>query len=207
MSKRPRTYYFNKEWEEQFFFIEFNGKSICLLCNASVAVPKKSNIERHFTTQHESCNSSFPPNTEIRKKRVGELKTNLTKQQNIFTRPIQLSKSATVASLKVSHLLAKKKKPFVDGEIIKEAFLTAADSVFQNFKNKTEIIAAIQAIPLSARTVSRRIEVIATCMKSELESDINKCKFFSLLLDESTDISDTAQLCVIIKMVFNDFTT
>lgn len=103
--------------------------------------------------------------------------------------------------------MATKKKPFVDGELIKEAFLTAADSVFQNFKNKTEIIMAIEAIPLSARTVSRRIEVIATGMKSELESDINKCKFFSLQLDESTDISDTAQLCVIIKMVFNDFTT
>lgn len=44
-------------------------------------------------------------------------------------------------------------------------------------------------------------------MKSELENDIDKCKFFSLQLDESTDISDTAQLCVIIKMVFNDFTT
>lgn len=208
MSKRPRTYYFNKEWEEQFFFIEFNGKSICLLCNASVAVPKKSNIERHFNTLHAmSCNNSFPPNTEIRKKRVGELKTNLSKQQSVFTRPVQLSKSATIASLKVSHLLAKKKKPFVDGELIKEAFLTAADSVFQNFKNKTEIMAAIETIPLSARTVSRRIEVIATDMKSELESDIQKCEFFSLQLDESTDISDTAQLCVIIKMVFNDFTT
>lgn len=158
MSKRPRTYYFNKEWEEQFFFIEFNGKSICLICSASVAVPKKSNIERHFISLHaSSCNNSFPPNTEIRKRRVAELKANLTKQQSVFTRPIQLSKSATVASLKVSHLLAKKKKPFVDGELIKEAFLTAADSVFQNFKNKNEIIAAIEAIPLSSRTVSRRI--------------------------------------------------
>lgn len=110
MSKKPRKYYFNTEWEEQFCFVEYNGKCICLLCNASVAVPKKSNTERHFQTMHSSFNSSFPLNTDIRKKRIAELKTVLTKQQNVFTRPVQLSKNATIASLKVSHLFAKKKK-------------------------------------------------------------------------------------------------
>lgn len=207
MSKRQRTYYFNKEWEELFCFIEYNGKNICLLCNASVALPKKSNIERHFNTVHANFSQIFPLNSELRRKRIGELKTNLAKQQSAFTRPVQVSKNATIASLKVSHLLAKKKKPFVDGETIKEAFITAAHCVFQDFKNKTEIIGAIEAIPLSARTVSRRIELIATEMASELASDLQNCKFFSVQLDESTDISDIAQLCVIIKMVFDDFST
>jgi hypothetical protein len=33
------------------------------------------------------------------------------------------------------------------------------------------------------------------------------CKFFSLQLDESIDSEDTAQLVILIKMVFQDFST
>jgi hypothetical protein len=36
-------------------------------------------------------------------------------------------KYATIASLKIAHLLAKKKKTFQDREFLKEAFLTGAD--------------------------------------------------------------------------------
>jgi hypothetical protein len=39
----------NSELEEQYCFIEYRGKPVCLLCNGSVsAVPKKSNVERHL---------------------------------------------------------------------------------------------------------------------------------------------------------------
>lgn len=34
--------------------------------------------------------------------------------------------------------------------------------------------------------------------------DIANCECFSLLLDKSTDMSDTAQLCIFIRMVFTD---
>ena len=205
--KRKRMYYFNSEWEEEFCFIEFNGKCICLLCNNSVAVPKRSNVERHFKSIHGNFNSEFPLKSEIRKRKIRSLKELVKKQQNFFTKPTQQSKSATVASLKIVHLLAKKKKPFTDAEIIKEAMLEAADSLFEDFKNKTEILGAIKTLQLSAKTTSRRIELIANNLEAKLAHDMGNCVFFALQLDKSTDIVNTAQLIISIRMVFNDFTT
>lgn len=43
-----------------------------------------------------------------------------------------------MASYQVSQLIAKKKKTFEDGEMIKEVFLKAADSLFDGFKNKNK---------------------------------------------------------------------
>jgi hypothetical protein len=44
MAKRQISYSFNSELEEQNSFIEYRGKPVCLLCNGSVSVPKKSNV-------------------------------------------------------------------------------------------------------------------------------------------------------------------
>jgi hypothetical protein len=204
-NKRQKTYHFNVEWEEQFCFIYYKEKSVCLLCNSSVAIAKKCNVERHFITTHKNFNTKFPMNSEIRKKKISELKLNLTAQQSLFTRPISQSRKATSASFKIAHLLAKKMKPFVEGEIIKEAMLLSAETLFDDYKNKIEIITAINAMQLSARTVTRRIEMMATDIESQLNNDIQKSVFFSLQVDESTDVSDTSQLYIIAKMVFDDF--
>ena len=47
-----------------------------------------------------------------------------------------LSKATTIASYRVSHVLAKHKKPFKVDNIVKEDFLKTADSLFKDFKNK-----------------------------------------------------------------------
>ena len=46
---------------------------------------------------------------------ICQLESSLTAQQTIFTRHVENSKKATIASLKISHMLEKKKKPFIDG--------------------------------------------------------------------------------------------
>ncbi|GFU18122.1 zinc finger BED domain-containing protein 5-like [Trichonephila clavipes] len=106
------------------------------------------------------------------------LKSSITKQQSIFTKPKQQSKAATVASIKVAHLLAKKKKPFIDAEIMQEAMLVAADSLFDDFKNKTEILRVINMLQLSARTATRRIELIASNLEAKLANDVETCELF-----------------------------
>ncbi|KAG8234336.1 hypothetical protein J437_LFUL014902 [Ladona fulva] len=63
------------------------------------------------------------------------------------------------------------------------------NSELRKHKNKSEIVAAIQDLQLSRNTVMRRIEVMK-----------GNC-------DESTDISDTAQSLVFVRMVFKDFTS
>lgn len=90
--------------------------------------------------------------------------------------------------------------------MIKDAFVEAADSLFRDFKNKSEIASAIKAVQLSRNTVTRRCEMMAGDLTQQLRKDITDCECFSLQLDECTDISDTAQLCVFIRMVFKDMT-
>ncbi|GFX11398.1 zinc finger BED domain-containing protein 5 [Trichonephila clavipes] len=90
---------------------------------------------------------------------------------------------------------------------MKEAMLEADDSLFDDFKNKTEILGAINMLQLSARTATRRIELIASNLGAKLANDVETCEFFSIQLDESTDAVDTAQLAICVKMVFDDFST
>lgn len=136
-----------------------------------------------------------------------QLKSQLNAQQHVFSRPQEQSKAATEASFQVCYRIAKKCKPFSDGEYIKEIFEEIADSLFVNFKNKKEIKKAIQDLQLSRNTVMRRIEMMSKNITELLQKDFDQCVAFSLQLDESTDVTDTAQLLVFIRMVFEDFST
>lgn len=129
------------------------------------------------------------------------MKLGLAGEQTVFTRPLEKSKAATTASYKICHMLAKHNKPFKDGIMIKECFIEAADSLFGNFKNKTEIISAIKDLQLSRQTVTRRIEIINQDLYNQT---LKECTYFSLQFDESTDAKDSAQLCIFTRMVFPD---
>lgn len=43
---------FNEKWTEDYFFVEVMGKPVCLVCGESLAVLKKANLERHYSTKH-----------------------------------------------------------------------------------------------------------------------------------------------------------
>lgn len=204
--KKSKAYHFHTEWEHDYFFTEVKGKCICLLCHASVAVGKKGNVERHFNTTHSKVNTEFPANSTMRKEKVKQLKNQLTSQQSVFTKNSDKTTAVTLASYKISQVIAKNKKPFEDGEYIKESFVEAANCLFDGFKNKSEIMSAINSLQLSARTVTRRVETMSEDVISQLKTDLKRCTFLSLQFDESTDISDTSQLALFVRMVFDDFT-
>ncbi|XP_057667241.1 zinc finger BED domain-containing protein 5-like [Diorhabda carinulata] len=65
-------------------------------------------------------------------------------------------------------------------------------------------MSAIRELKLSRPTVTRRIEVMSQDIADKLKHDIMECTYFSLQFDEATDMTDTAQLCIFIRMVFND---
>ncbi|XP_061450843.1 general transcription factor II-I repeat domain-containing protein 2-like isoform X2 [Rhineura floridana] len=202
--KRQRTYLFNKEWEERYCFVDLNGKCVCLLCSSTVAVSKKHNVQRHYERNHGSFAKDYPLDSELRKKKVSEMKSKLAIPPSPTTRPVVQSKNNTMASFKIASLLAKRKKPFVDGDLLKEIFLTAGDSMFEGFPNKKEILAAIQKLQLSGNTITRRIESISRDLEHQLQSDLQTCLWFALQLNESTDITDPSQMAVVVRMVFSD---
>ncbi|GFS83705.1 general transcription factor II-I repeat domain-containing 2A-like protein [Trichonephila clavipes] len=148
-----------------------------------------------------SFDTHFPLKSELRIQKLKEF----IRQQSSFVKLNTLSKAPTVASLRVSHLLAKHKKPFADGEIIKKKCFSRSqcDSLFDSFKNKTEIISAIKDIQLSHRTVTRRIEMNSD-LANQLTKDITNCICFSLQFDESVHVIDVSQPCIFVRMVFQD---
>ncbi len=108
-------------------------------------------MEQHFRTVHRNYDTGFPPKSKLRKRKVKELKPQLSGQLS------SKAKAATEASFRVSHSIIKHKKSFQDGEMIREAFIEAADS-FRDFKNKQEILSSIKALQLSRTTVTGAVK-------------------------------------------------
>ena len=52
---------------------------------------------------------------------------------------------------------------------------------------------------LSHPTITRRIEDLSQDIENLLEMKISPCEFYSIPLDETTDITDAAQLSVFIR--------
>ena len=127
-------------------------KCICFIYNATLALSKKGNVKRHKNDEED-----YPRGTALRKTKVRQLKAQITAQQKSFLKYNTNSKSATIASFKVAETLIKHYKPFQDGEIWKEAFIKAGEELFQNFKNKSEIMTSITNMSLSRNTVTAEI--------------------------------------------------
>ena len=90
--------------------------------------------------------------------------------------------------------------------MVKKAFTEAANSLFGNLKKKDKIMSAIKGLQLSRSTVIRRFEVMEENLAAQLERDIDRCECFSLQFDESIVSVDIAQLCVFIRMMFENMT-
>ena len=113
-SKKPKTYHYHTEWKEDFFFIMSFSKCVCLICQCTIALPKKGNVERYFRTAHKNYDTEFPPKSELRRKKLKELKSQLSGQQSFFTQVTSKAKAVTESSFRVSHFIVKKKKSFQD---------------------------------------------------------------------------------------------
>ena len=87
----------------------------------------------------------------------------------------------------------------MEGEFIKECILDIADIICPENKKKFENIS------LSRRTVVRRIDAVSEDLTDQLLNKIKTFKWFSLALDESTDIQDTAQLLIFIRGIDDKF--
>ena len=100
------------------------------------------------------------------------------------------------ASFSLSYRNVKHGKPFSDGEFLKSAFMDCAPFLFDDFKNKDAIIKRIEELPISKNTVKNRVMAMNANIASKLRKHLSDCDFFSICLDETTDITSSARLAI-----------
>ncbi|KAI3387523.1 hypothetical protein SNEBB_007960 [Seison nebaliae] len=86
-----------------------------------------------------------------------------------------------------------------------EKFLKPLFTEISNFMTNKDDASFINNIPMSRNTTVNNIEKISNGLLENLVETMNKVKYISLALDESLDISDTAELLVFVRYVSFDF--
>ncbi len=111
-----------------------------------------------------------------------------------------VQESSVKASYAVSLVLAKAKKTLSEGEIVKQCAIEMAKAFGDEKMAKN-----FESVSLSRRTVTRRISDIQCQIQERLKHTINNCRYFSLALDESTDVSDVSQLLIFARTITENF--
>ncbi|KAJ8880689.1 hypothetical protein PR048_017159 [Dryococelus australis] len=100
-------------------------------------------------------------------------------------------KSCVQASYKVCAIMAKNQVPFTFGKIIRQCVITMAKSFSDDkLANNFETV---------------RTAEISKQLDAQLNKEIAQSKYFSVALDESTDITDVCQLLIFVKTVDERF--
>lgn len=203
LKKATKRRSFNPDWELSYFVVECSNKPHCLLCGENISVCKAYNVKRHYQSVHTNHGDTFKSKT-TRMEKLNQLKSQLNEQQEKLSSAISTSELATLASYKISWLVAREKKPFSDIELIKKCIIEAMDVLTGGLRTKDEIMSRVNKMQLSRRTFVRRISDMSSDLVEQLKRQLNDCVAFSLALDDSTDITDVSQLCVWIRFVDKD---
>ncbi|PNF24552.1 hypothetical protein B7P43_G05386 [Cryptotermes secundus] len=191
---------FKSEWEHDYFFIlNKDHKPQCLVCFQVLAVLKEYNLKRHYMTNHKQKFGKH--SCESRKVVCDQLKKKLFQQKSLFTNETKQQEEALLASYFVTYELMKAKKALSDGELIKNCAIKMAEAF-----NENKVGNKFQTVPLSKQTVTRRLEDISNQISNNVKDIIANCSYFSIALDESTDVSDTNQLLIFVRAIKEDFT-
>ena len=114
---------FQEKWTNDYFFVEVKGKPVCLVCGDALAVMKKVNLERHYSSKHAKLSEL---GGQLHLDKINALQRSLESQQATFTRPRYDRDNVIQTSYVVSELIAKKLRPHVEGEFVKECMVAAA---------------------------------------------------------------------------------
>lgn len=196
---------FNEQYELFFLFSEnYFGKPECLVCQRVLSRMNKCDMQRHYYALHNEYEDIIGDAREaliIRLKKTFYEKyiADSGKLSSEETTELYLKRKA---SFIVATSLAKRCRPLEDGEFFKEL----CNDVLQCFGEKAEEVRKIvNDIPLSSRTIARRTETISEFIFSNVKKRILNCKFFSICLDECTDLNDIAQLIICVRSVNEHF--
>ncbi|KAL3831818.1 hypothetical protein ACJMK2_023520 [Sinanodonta woodiana] len=154
-------------------------------------------MRRHYLTRHAEEYAKYQG--DEREARVAKLNTCLLGQQDFFKKANKESDAAVESSYVVSEMIAKAGKSFKEGEFIKNCMLQAASIVCPENKGR------LSNISLSTNTVAERISELSSNIYDQLCEKGKRFHAYSVALDESTDVTATAQLAIYVHGVDDKF--
>ena len=171
---------------------------ICLICNQVVKTVKRDNAKQHFC-RHES-HFYAKLKGDSRKICIENLKKSVRKQTTCITTFAKSTNSRCEASYRVAYHLSVAGKPYSNGELVKRCLI----DVVMGIRSGKE--ADYSSIALSRVTMQRRQDDIAQQLKLSLQAKINKKEsLFSLAVDESADINDSAESLIFVRCLSSSF--
>ena len=109
------------------------------------------------------------------------------KQSSIFKKAICSTNQTMESSYKVAKCIAKREKPSTDSDFIKGLFINCSEVLFEDFPNRNVIFSRIKNLPVSARTVERRVEDMAADVKMQQVVALQSVNTFSVALSVTID--------------------
>lgn len=152
----------------------------CLLCSKVLANSsmKPAPLKTHLLTVHKNERDT---SLEFFKRKKLEWKSQSKDMIEFSHSEMKTIKS----SFAVAYRIAREKKAFTIAEcLLKPSFAEVAKIMFGDTATPK-----IDAIPLSARTISRRISDMSGDVQEQLRLQLKSAGFFTLQFDESTDIA------------------
>ena len=100
------------------------------------------------------------------------------------------------ASYLIAFQIAKNKKPYTIGEhLITPCMLQACEAVLRK-----QAVQRLKVISMSANAVKRRIKEMADHIENQVIKMVKNSPFYSIQLDESTDVSNKALLLCFVRV-------
>ena len=169
-----------------------------MICLQTVSVVKEYNVKQLYETQHKTTHDQFEGSS--REALYEDLKRKYKKQLCIMSSFTKSLPKNQKAAYEVVVTAGKAGVTFRKVEVIKEcaikmALAFGADMLAKQF----------ESVSLSHQSVSRKIVDVNQYLTEKTKEMVEKCIYFSLALDESTDVTDTNQLLIFIWMVNNEF--
>ena len=164
---------------------------MCLICSQVVKTVKGYNAKQDFRRHMSHTYAKLEG--ELRKICVENLKKSLRQQTSCTSTFIKYTDNHRKTSYRVAYHLGVVGKPYSNGELIKRCVIDVVKCIHPG--KETDYL----SLALSRHTIQRRQENIAKQLSLSPQTKVNEeARLFSLAVDESTDIEDSAQLLVFI---------
>lgn len=168
-STRKMSKSYKTEWfVDHAVFLNDKGETECILCKQTFGSNHTSNIDRHIKRVHEEFYSNYPKDTPAnRQRRQIHLELMLQRkkmQQNQMSETFGLNANELVllSSYKVSENIAKHRKPYQDGEFVKNCLVEVMECLTEDLddKIKEKLMNRVKSVQLGRTTVTNRVSNI-----------------------------------------------